>query len=259
MAQDRVPFEYRKYADYHIASQSGLTKKRLFFKVLLKGFLMDFEWNPQKADINSRKHGVSFEEASAVFGDTLSMTYSDPEYSVQEERYIIIGLSGENRADTLPPREMTLQPMAPEEIPVLEMDELWSFVFHNKNKVWVWIAMNRATREIVADACGDHSEDICRILWNRVPSDYKKAIVFSDYWNAYPSVIPHEQYYPVGKETGETAHIERWNNTLRQHLARFVRKTLSFSKCIKMHEICLQLFLHRYNIESLPSVGYDSI
>ncbi|MCB2263214.1 MAG: BrnT family toxin [Candidatus Thiosymbion ectosymbiont of Robbea hypermnestra] len=58
---------------------------------------MDFEWNPQKADINSRKHGVSFEEASTVFGDTLSMTYPDPEYSVQEERYIIIGLSGENR------------------------------------------------------------------------------------------------------------------------------------------------------------------
>jgi len=53
----------------------------------------------------------------------------------------------------------------------------------------------------------------------------------------------------VGKETGETAHIERWNNTLRQQLARFLRKTLSFSKCIKMHEIYLKLFIHRYNTE----------
>jgi len=50
----------------------------------------------------------------------------------------------------------------------------------------------------------------------------------------------------VGKETGETAHIERWNNTLRQQLARFLRKTLSFSKCIKIHEIFLKLFIHRY-------------
>jgi len=53
----------------------------------------------------------------------------------------------------------------------------------------------------------------------------------------------------VGKETGETAHVERWNNILRQRPARFVRKTLSFSKSDLMHEICLRLFLHRYNLE----------
>jgi len=51
----------------------------------------------------------------------------------------------------------------------------------------------------------------------------------------------------VGKETGETAHIERFNNTIRQRLGRFVRKTLSFSKSDTMHEICLRLFLFRYN------------
>jgi len=52
-----------------------------------------------------------------------------------------------------------------------------------------------------------------------------------------------------------TAHIERWNNTLQKQLARFVRKTLSFSKCIKMHEICLKLFTRRYNTELLLIVG----
>ncbi len=161
----------------------------------------------------------------------------------------------EEKADALPPLEETLQPVDSENIPVLEVDELWSFVFRSKDKVWVWIAINRETREIVAYACGDRSEDTCRILWDRVPSAYKEAIVFSDYWNAYQAVIPSEQHRPVGKETGETAHIERWNNTLRQHLARFVRKTLSFSKCIKMHEICLKLFIHRYNTELLPIVG----
>lgn len=49
----------------------------------------------------------------------------------------------------------------------------------------------------------------------------------------------------VGKETGETAQVERWNNTLRQRLAPFVRMTLSFSKSGVMHEACLLLFLHR--------------
>jgi 1-aminocyclopropane-1-carboxylate deaminase/D-cysteine desulfhydrase-like pyridoxal-dependent ACC family enzyme len=53
----------------------------------------------------------------------------------------------------------------------------------------------------------------------------------------------------VGKETGETAHVERWNNTLRQRLVRFVRMTLSFSKSEIMHEACLLLFLHRYNLD----------
>jgi IS1 family transposase len=52
-----------------------------------------------------------------------------------------------------------------------------------------------------------------------------------------------------GKETGETAHVERWNTTLRQRLARFVRMTLSFSQSEVMHEACLLLFLHRYNTE----------
>jgi len=67
--------------------------------------------------------------------------------------------------------------------------------------------------------------------------------------NVSASVIAEEQQTAVGKETGETAHVERWNNTLRQRLARFVRMTLSFSKSVVMHEACLLLFLHRYNLD----------
>jgi IS1 family transposase len=72
---------------------------------------------------------------------------------------------------------------------------------------------------------------------------------FTDFWAAYAAVIPERQHSAVGKETGETAHVERWNKTLRQRLARFVRMTLSFSKSVLMHEACLLLFLHRYNRE----------
>jgi len=69
-------------------------------------------------------------------------------------------------------------------------------------------------------------------------------MVFIDYLEAYEAVTPNEQHYTVGNEAGETAHIEHWNNTLRQRLARFVRKMLSFPKCIITHESCLKLFLY---------------
>ena len=83
---------------------------------------------------------------------------------------------------------------------------------------------------------------------------YRAGHCYTDFWSAYQAVIPEEQHSAVGKETGETAHVERWNNTLRQRLGRFVRKTLSFSKSLFMHDACLGLFLHHYNLEraSIP-------
>ena len=120
-----------------------------------------------------------------------------------------------------------------------------------KNKRWVWLALCRRTRQIVAYRIGDHSEATCRKLWERIPAAYRTGIVYTDFWDAYQAVVPQEQHQAVGKGSGQTNHIERWNNTLRQRLARFVRQTLSFSKCDQMHEICLRLFLHDYNLERL--------
>ena len=49
--------------------------------------------------------------------------------------------------------------------------------------------MNGESRDIVASACGNRSENTRRILWDRVSSAYKEAIVFSNYWRAYQAVI----------------------------------------------------------------------
>ena len=87
----------------------------------------------------------------------------------------------------------------------------------------------------------------CRELYERLPRAYKRCATYSDFWSTYDEVFPHNR--SVGKETGETAHVERWNNTLRQRLGRFTRKTLSFSKLKSMHETCLRLFIHQYNQE----------
>jgi uncharacterized DUF497 family protein len=58
---------------------------------------MEFEWDENKAEINLKKHGVSFHEAATVFGDALAITFDDPEHSVGEYRYITFGLSRFNR------------------------------------------------------------------------------------------------------------------------------------------------------------------
>ncbi len=116
------------------------------------------------------------------------------------------------------------------------------------NKRWIWIALCRATRHVVAYVIGDTSAATCRKLWQRIPAIYCTGHCFSDFWEAYRLVIPAAQHTACGKETGFTAHVERWNNTLRQRLGRFVRKSLSFSKSDTMHEICLLLFLHDYNL-----------
>jgi uncharacterized DUF497 family protein len=54
---------------------------------------MRFEWDENKATGNLLKHGVSFEEATTVFGDPLSDTFDDPDHSSGERRFIIIGTS----------------------------------------------------------------------------------------------------------------------------------------------------------------------
>ena len=58
---------------------------------------MEFEWDPNKATKNLNKHDVSFGEAATVFGDWLSRTYPDPDHSIEEDRYIIVGWSQRRR------------------------------------------------------------------------------------------------------------------------------------------------------------------
>ncbi|MDD2391173.1 MAG: BrnT family toxin [Desulfobacterales bacterium] len=58
--------------------------------------MLIFEWDFKKAKTNLEKHGVSFEEASTAFKDTLSLTIDDPLHSSDEKRLILIGMSYDN-------------------------------------------------------------------------------------------------------------------------------------------------------------------
>jgi uncharacterized protein len=58
---------------------------------------MSFTWDPRKARINQRRHGVSFEEARTVFGDPLAVTFGDPAHSEGEFRSLTFGQSVRGR------------------------------------------------------------------------------------------------------------------------------------------------------------------
>jgi hypothetical protein len=56
-----------------------------------------FTWDGRKAAANIRKHGVGFPEAATVIDDPLASTYPDPDHSVEERRFVTIGLSAAAR------------------------------------------------------------------------------------------------------------------------------------------------------------------
>jgi IS1 family transposase len=146
----------------------------------------------------------------------------------------------------MPDLQETLLPFQPGD--VLELDEMWSFVLKKANKRWVWTAMCRRTRQILAFAIGDRSEKTCRRLWNRIPVAYRGCLAYTDFWKAYQKVIPSEQHIPVGKESGQTNHMERWYCTCRQRQARYLRKTLSFSKSDPFHHMVTKWFIADHNL-----------
>ncbi len=54
---------------------------------------MRFEWDESKAQINIKKHGVTFDEAKTAFYDVSALVIDDPEHSDDEERFILLGMS----------------------------------------------------------------------------------------------------------------------------------------------------------------------
>lgn len=58
---------------------------------------MEFEWDPDKSEVNLKKHAVSFHEASSVFGDPMSITFDNPDHSLREHRLLTFGYSINNQ------------------------------------------------------------------------------------------------------------------------------------------------------------------
>lgn len=116
----------------------------------------------------------------------------------------------------------------------------------------MWLALDTVTREIVGVYMGARDEEAAQCLWGSLPAVYRQcAVAYTDFWAAYAAVLPITRHRAVGKETGKTSLVERFNNTLRQRVSRLVRKTLSFSKSLENHIGALWYFVHYYNTSLL--------
>ena len=130
-----------------------------------------------------------------------------------------------------------------------EADEMGSFVKKKAHKQWIWIAMDAITRQIIAFYVGDRSRESAKALWAKIPLVYQEQATFhTDQYVAYTSVIPVERHKAITKHARKTNHIERFNNTLRQRVARLVRETLSFSKKLVNHIGAIKYLICYYNL-----------
>jgi len=133
---------------------------------------------------------------------------------------------------------------------VIQCDEMWSHGGKKGNKYWIWLAIDIETREIVGVYIGNRDKKAAQGLWDSLPPVYRQgAICYTDFWESYAAVFPSKRHRAVGKGTGKTNLIERFNNTMRQRISRLVRKTLSFSKKVSNHIGAIWYFIHYYNAQ----------
>ena len=110
---------------------------------------------------------------------------------------------------------------------------------------------------MVAYALGGRGDATAQQLWAHIPPEYRHLRMVTDFWESYANVLPASQHRAMAKSSGATAHIKRFNNTLRQRLARLTRKTLAFSKSTLWLDYVLQLFIHTYNQERLHRININ--
>jgi len=117
-----------------------------------------------------------------------------------------------------------------------EADAMYSFVKRKAHEQWLWLAIDRATRHILAFHVGDRSGTGARQLWADLPAVYREqATLYTDQYGVYQGVIPAERHKAMTRKARLTKPIKRFNNTLRQRVSRLVRATLAFSKKLEKH------------------------
>jgi len=151
------------------------------------------------------------------------------------------------------PRDLGLTKEMQEEIKTLQvfgiqLDELWSFVGKKKKKRWIWVAYDPVHRLVVAHHIGGRGKRAARKFWKKIPDCLKSCEFETDDWEAYRAILSEKQH-KVGKDL--TYYIEGFNATIRARVSRLVRKTLSFSKMDKWHNLAIAWFFWQFNLERL--------
>ena len=130
-------------------------------------------------------------------------------------------------------------------ISAVELDELCSYV-GSKKKLWVWLAVDRADKQVLGFTLGDRSAATGDKLYKSL-SDFEISSYYTDYWTAYESVL-YKEHHVRGK--AGTYTVENMNGLVRHYLARFQRRSKCYAKSIAMVEYSLKLLLNKLSIEN---------
>jgi len=190
-----------------------------------------------------KKDKISLESYKEVFDNQSLMD------DLQEIDIPLDGIFEGNQADILLDELYAKERSARVECFGIQLDEMWSFVQNKDNKQWIWLALNPENRQIVAFHVGGRGTEDAQIFFDKIPEIFRNdAAFFSDYWQPYQAVIPQEKHFAVGKDSGLTAYMERFNGTMRQRVSRLVRSALSFSKSVENHIGAIKYFICNYNL-----------
>lgn len=127
-----------------------------------------------------------------------------------------------------------------EQIEEAELDEMWSFVKNKDNQRWLWLAIDHNTHVVLAYTFGQRKDKVFKEL-KVLLEPFGITTFYSDDWGSYERNLDPEQHV-VGKKN--TQAIERKNLTFRTRIKRLCRKTICYSKCIKMHDIVVGLVIN---------------
>jgi insertion element IS1 protein InsB len=149
---------------------------------------------------------------------------------------------------------MAIQHMDPREIRVeiqpveeAEIDELWSVVEKKRQQRWLWHAIDHRTGVVLAYVLGTHQDEVF-VQLKELLAPWGIHHFYTDGADVYNRHLNPEQH-TVGKR--RTQKIERKHLTFRTRLKRFVRKTICFSKSMRLHDIVIGLFVNRYEFGML--------
>ena len=135
---------------------------------------------------------------------------------------------------------------------VLELDEVWTFVGRRQHKVWLWLAVERASRRVVAWVLGRRDAATARRLWAALPRRYRRHCwYFTDLFPAYAQALPTGPHRPSPKGEGQTSIVEALNCSLRQRCGVLVRRSCSFSKSLPRHAARINMCIDQHNQKTI--------
>ena len=125
------------------------------------------------------------------------------------------------------------------------MDEMWGRVYCKGTPCWLWHAINHENGDIVAFVLGSREHDMLwELMCELATTNIEITAVYTDNNPAYRDII--ETIFPGILQTGKknTQKIERKHLTFRTRLKRLARKTICYSKSLKMHKIMVSLLIN---------------